>query len=143
MATKERRKTPPGGHKKVQGKANHSVAVKAAKRRRFTAEMWALAKDRLAKGWTFEQIHGRCRRDGIAMVCAETLFEIARPQGPCLRKAESPAEARFTSPNQNCYNTDNKQESFVSTGLRNECCSGYWMAGRIVGMVPVREKNKE
>ena len=43
------------------------------------------------------------------------------------------AEARFTSPNQspnqNCYNTDNKQESFVSTGLRNECCTGYWMAG--------------
>ena len=35
------------------------------------------------------------------------------------------AEARFTSPNQNCYNTDNKQESFVSTGLRNECCTGY------------------
>ena len=38
---------------------------------------------------------------------------------------ESPAEARFTRPNQNCYNTDNKQESFVSTGLRNECCTGY------------------
>ena len=32
--------------------------------------MWALAK-----GWTFEQIHGRCRRDGIAMVCAETLYK--------------------------------------------------------------------
>ena len=48
-----------------------------------------------------------------------------------LRKEEclSSAEARFTSPNQNCYNTDNKQESFVSTGLRNECCTGYWMAG--------------
>ena len=43
-------------HKKAQGKANHRVAVKAAKRRRFTSEMWALAKDRLAKGWTFEQI---------------------------------------------------------------------------------------
>ena len=43
------------------------------------------------------------------------------------------AEARFTSPNQNCYNTDNKQESFVSTGLRNECCTGYWMAGPCKG----------
>ena len=62
-------------HKKAQGKANHRVAVKAAKRRRFTAEIWALAKDRLAKGWTFEQIHGRCKRDGIAMVCAETLYK--------------------------------------------------------------------
>ena len=48
-------------HKKAQGKANHRVAVKAAKRRRFTAEIWALAKDRLAKGWTFEQIHARHR----------------------------------------------------------------------------------
>ena len=53
----------------------------------------------------------------------------ARPQGQRRRKAESPAEARFTNPNQICYNTDNKQESFVSTGLRNECCTGYWMAG--------------
>ena len=57
-------------HKKAQGKANHRVAVKAAKRRRFMSEMWALAK-----GWTFEQIHGRCKRDGIAMVCAETLYK--------------------------------------------------------------------
>ena len=37
--------------------------------------------------------------------------------------------ARFTGPNQNCYNTGNKQESFVSTVLRNECCTDYWMAG--------------
>ena len=27
--------------------------------------MWSLAVERLAKGWAFEQIHGRCRRDGI------------------------------------------------------------------------------
>ena len=40
-------------------------------------------------------------------------------------------EARFTSPNQNCYDTDNKQKSFVSTGLRNECRTGYWMEGNM------------
>ncbi len=43
-------------HKKAQAKANHRAAVKAAKRRKFTEGMWALAKDRLAKGWTFGQI---------------------------------------------------------------------------------------
>ena len=62
-------------HKKAQGKADHRAAVKAAKRRRFTEGMWELAKDRLAKGWTFEQIYGRCRRDGVPMVCAETLYK--------------------------------------------------------------------
>lgn len=46
-------------------------------------------------------------------------------------KAESPAEARFTSPIQNCYNTTSKQESIVSTRLRNRCCTGYWLAGGI------------
>ena len=57
------------------------------------------------------------------------LFDIARPQGQHRRKAKSPAEAGFTCPNQNCYTVANKQESFVSTGLRNECCAGYWMTG--------------
>ena len=62
-------------HKKAQSKANHRAAEKAAKRRKFTEEMWHLAMDRLAKGWTFEQIYGRCRRDGVTMVCAETLYK--------------------------------------------------------------------
>ena len=34
------------------------------------------------------------------------------------------------SESQNCYNTENKQESFVSTGLRNECCTGHWIVGK-------------
>ena len=62
-------------HKKAQARAKRRAAVKAAKRRKFTEGMWAPAKDRLAKGWTFGQIHGRRRRDGIAMVCAETLYK--------------------------------------------------------------------
>lgn len=62
-------------HKKAQAKAKYRAAVKAAKRRKFTEAMWDLAKDRLAKGWTFEQIHGRCKRDGTPMVCAETLYK--------------------------------------------------------------------
>ena len=62
-------------------------------------------------------------------IAADRSLKLPALGGGLRRKAESPAEARFTSPNQNCYNTDNKQESFVSTGLRNECCTGYWMAG--------------
>ena len=46
-------------------------------------------------------------------------------------------------PNQNCYNTDNKQESFVSTGLRNECCTGYWMAGRKMPFDPEHPNRPE
>lgn len=62
-------------HKKAQSKASRRVAEKAAKRRRFTPEMWTLAIELLSKGWTFEQIHGRCKRDGVPMVCAETLYK--------------------------------------------------------------------
>ena len=62
-------------HKKAQGKARHRMAVKAAKRRKFTPEMWVLAMELLVKGWTFAQISGRCRRDGVPMVCAETLYQ--------------------------------------------------------------------
>jgi len=43
-------------HRKAQGKADRRAAEKAAKRRRFTPEMWTLAMDLLAKGWTFGQI---------------------------------------------------------------------------------------
>jgi len=72
-------------HRKAQGKADHRAAVKAAKRRKFTEGMWRLAMELLAKGWTFGQISGRGRRDGIPMVCAETLYrEYYRRQKPVL-----------------------------------------------------------
>lgn len=44
-----------------------------------------------------------------------TLFAYA-----ATKEAESPAEARFANPKQNCYTTANGQESIVSTGLRIE-----------------------
>ena len=63
-------------HKKAQGMARSRVAAKAAKRRKFTPEMWDYAITHLRDdGWTFEQSCGRARRDGIPMVCVETLYQ--------------------------------------------------------------------
>ena len=63
-------------HKKAQGMARSRVAAKAAKRRKFTPEMWDYAITHLREdGWTFEQSCGRARRDGIPMVCKETLYQ--------------------------------------------------------------------
>ncbi|MDD6029991.1 MAG: helix-turn-helix domain-containing protein [Kiritimatiellae bacterium] len=63
-------------HKKANGQARARVAAKAAKRRKFTPEMWDYAITHLRDdGWTFEQSCGRARRDGIPMVCKETLYQ--------------------------------------------------------------------
>lgn len=61
-------------HKKAQGKADHRAAVKAAKRRKLTNKMWECAKEKMWPGWTPEQIAGRAKRDGVPMVCKETLY---------------------------------------------------------------------
>ena len=63
-------------HRKANGQARSRVAAKAAKRRKFTPEMWDYAITHLRDdGWTFEQSCGRARRDGIPMVCKETLYQ--------------------------------------------------------------------
>ena len=62
-------------HKKAQGMAQHRIAVKAAKRRKFTDKMWKLFKEKPWEGWTPQMVVGRCRRDGIPMVCVETLYQ--------------------------------------------------------------------
>ena len=55
--------------------AQARVAEKAGKRRKFTEAMWIWAMERLGRGWTFEAIHGRAEREGVEMVCAETLYQ--------------------------------------------------------------------
>ena len=63
-------------HRKANGQARSRVAAKAAKRRKFTPEMWDYAITHLRDdGWTFEQSCGRARRDGIPMACKETLYQ--------------------------------------------------------------------
>lgn len=62
-------------HKKAQGMAQHRIAVKAAKRRKFTDKMWKLFKEKPWEGWTPQMVVGRCSRDGIPMVCVETPYQ--------------------------------------------------------------------
>ena len=62
-------------HKKAQGMTQHRIAVKAAKRRKFTDKMWKLFKEKPWEGRTPQMVVGRCRRDGIPMVCVETLYQ--------------------------------------------------------------------
>ena len=76
-------------YKKAQGKADHRAAVKAAKRRKFTNKMWRYAKEKLELGWTPEQIAGRARRDGIPMVCKETLYKEYYRRQDLVRRGES------------------------------------------------------
>ena len=51
-------------------------------------------------------------------------------------QAKLSAEARFAGLTENCYTTNQPQESTFLTMLRNECCVGYWKAGDIAGCVP-------
>ena len=48
---------------------------------------------------------------------------------PCGIVTRYLAEARFTSRAENCYTTNQSQESTCLTMLHNECCVGYWKAG--------------
>ncbi len=59
----------------AQALANRRARVKARKRRKFTEGMWAWAMARLVLGWSFPAIVGRARLEGVAMVCAETLYQ--------------------------------------------------------------------
>lgn len=61
-------------HVHAQNQADKRVVAKASARRKFTDEMWRYAIFCIAEGWTFEQVSGRARRDGRAMVCKETLY---------------------------------------------------------------------
>ena len=60
--------------KKAQKRSDARMRVKASKRHKLTREMWLRTKELLKKGWTFEQISERMRRDGIDFVCKETLY---------------------------------------------------------------------
>ena len=90
--------------------AQHRIAVKAAKRRKFTDKMWKLFKEKLWEGWTPQMVVGRCRRDGIPMVRVETLYKeyYRRPDHgrgvrqilpECLRKGCGEPRARIPKRN--------------------------------------------
>ena len=55
--------------------ARKRIAEKAARRRKFTEAMWGWAVARLTLGWSFAAISGRAKKEGVPMVCAETLYQ--------------------------------------------------------------------
>jgi len=62
-------------HGKAQKKADRRMKEKAAARRKLTPEIWQDAKEKLKKGWTFEQISERAKRDGKPTVSKETFYK--------------------------------------------------------------------
>lgn len=58
----------------ADAQAKARASAKASKRRKFTEAMWEWAMSRLWRGWSFETICGRARREKVPMVCAETLY---------------------------------------------------------------------
>ena len=60
--------------KKAQSKADWRARQKAAARHKLTPGMWEHIKAKMCECWTPEQIAGRGRRDGIPMVCRETIY---------------------------------------------------------------------
>ena len=56
-----------------------------------------------------------------------TIIETLRKEGRSL----SSIEAHFAGLTENCYNTNQSQESTCLTMLRNACCVDYWKAGNI------------
>lgn len=71
-----KRNTSKRGYKpkKADKKARYRAAFKVAQKRKLTEEMWRYAMEMLAKGWSFAMISGRAKRDGLPMVCSETLY---------------------------------------------------------------------
>ncbi len=54
------------------------------------------------------------------------LMARGKPAGPRQSGVEINHHARFTGLTENCYTTNQSQESTCLTMLRNECCVGYW-----------------
>lgn len=61
--------------KKAQAKAAYRARAKAEGRRKLSPEIWAYAKERLALGWTFEEISGRAKKEKRPTVGKETLYK--------------------------------------------------------------------
>ena len=59
------------------------------------------------------------------------LMARGKPAGPRQSGVEINHHARFTGLTENCYTTNQSQESTCLTMLHNECCVGYWKAGNI------------
>ena len=106
------------------------AAAKAAKRRKFTEEMWRWAMERLALGWSFAAIVGRARLEGVPMVCAETLYKEYYKR----QKAVAPGQSKEVLPP-----LPKAHRKRHRRGKRYTCAG----RGRIPGRVDISERPAE
>ncbi len=65
-------------HLQAQGKASARRSAASSVARKMTPERWTTVEDRLAEGWSPEQIAGRFRKEGIPMAGREWIYQHVR-----------------------------------------------------------------
>ena len=114
----------------AQRAAAKRAAAKAAKRRKFSEAMWRWAMERLALGWSFATIVGRAKRDGVPMVCAETLYKEYYKRQKAVARGDS---------NEVLPPLPRSHRKRHRRGKRYTCAG----RGRIPGRVDISERPKE
>ena len=61
-------------HKQAQGKVEARRSAASSVPRRMTPELWALARQRLAEGWSPERVSGRMRLEGAPMAGRQWIY---------------------------------------------------------------------
>ncbi len=65
-------------HRQAQGKASARRSAASSVARKMTRERWRTVEDRLAEGWSPDQIAGRFRKEGIPMAGREWIYQHVR-----------------------------------------------------------------
>ncbi len=65
-------------HRQAQGKASARRSAASSVARKMTPERWRLVEDRLADGWSPEQIAGRLRKEGVPMAGRQWIYRHVR-----------------------------------------------------------------
>ncbi len=62
-------------HKQAQRKADRRRSAASSVARKMTPELWRMAEERLAEGWSPEQVSGRLRKEGEPMAGRQWIYE--------------------------------------------------------------------
>lgn len=65
-------------HKQAQEKASARRSAASSVARKMTPERWRMVEERLAEGWSPEQIAGRLRKEGVPMAGREWIYRHVR-----------------------------------------------------------------
>ncbi len=70
-------------HKQAQRKADRRRSAASSVARKMTPELWRMAEERLAEGWSPEQVSGRLRKEGEPMAGRQWIYERRRRPPTC------------------------------------------------------------